>query len=659
MNKKEKYEELKNKINYHNNKYYIENDPEITDEEYDKIFSELLKIEKENPEYKTLDSPSQRVGGLKNENFEKIQHTIPMLSLDNTYNSEEIIDFDRRIQKNLNEQYEYICELKIDGVSISLKYENGILIRALTRGNGSIGEDITQNVKTIMSIPLKLKENINIEVRGEIFMKNLEFEKINKFRESRGLNIFANPRNATAGTLKLLDTSEVAKRKMDSYIYYIVNKEELDIKNQESALKKLEELGFKVNENNKKALNIQQVIEYWELWNKNRKNLEYEADGIVVKINNFDQQRNLGETVRSPRWAIAFKFQAETKITKINEIKLQVGSTGIITPVAELEPIKLEGTIVKRCSLHNFEYIKLKDIKEKDTVVIQKAGGIIPQIVNVVKEKRTGKEIKVEEPLRCPVCNSETGKLNPSEVAIRCLNPLCPEKLARSLEKFVSREAMNIEGLGPKLIKRMVEAKIIKDISDIYYIKDTDLFSLGEGIGEKTVENLLKEIEKSKNQSLEYVLNGLGIPLVGKKTAKDLSKYFKNIDNIKNSNTDKLKEVDGIGEDIAKSLKIFFEEEITQKILNKLKNAGINFEYKNGQEDGILINTIISQTGTLKNMSRKEFSDYIEKKGGIFSSSVTKKVDILVIGENPGSKLEKARKYQIPVMEEDEFFNKY
>ncbi|MDN5341837.1 MULTISPECIES: NAD-dependent DNA ligase LigA [Oceanotoga] len=659
MNKKEKYEELKNKINYHNNKYYIENDPEITDEEYDKIFSELLKIEKENPEYKTLDSPSQRVGGLKNENFEKIQHTIPMLSLDNTYNSEEIIDFDRRIQKNLNEQYEYICELKIDGVSISLKYENGILIRALTRGNGSIGEDITQNVKTIMSIPLKLKENINIEVRGEIFMKNLEFEKINKFRESRGLNIFANPRNATAGTLKLLDTSEVAKRKMDSYIYYIVNKEELDIKNQESALKKLEELGFKVNENNKKALNIQQVIEYWELWNKNRKKLEYEADGIVVKINNFDQQRNLGETVRSPRWAIAFKFQAETKTTKINEIKLQVGSTGIITPVAELEPIKLEGTIVKRCSLHNFEYIKLKDIKEKDTVVIQKAGGIIPQIVNVVKEKRTGKEIKVEEPLRCPVCNSETGKLNPSEVAIRCLNPLCPEKLARSLEKFVSREAMNIEGLGPKLIKRMVEAKIIKDISDIYYIKDTDLFSLGEGIGEKTVENLLKEIEKSKNQSLEYVLNGLGIPLVGKKTAKDLSKYFKNIDNIKNSNTDKLKEVDGIGEDIAKSLKIFFEEEITQKILNKLKNAGINFEYKNGQEDGILINTIISQTGTLKNMSRKEFSDYIEKKGGIFSSSVTKKVDILVIGENPGSKLEKARKYQIPVMEEDEFFNKY
>lgn len=659
MNKKEKYEELKNKINYHNNKYYIENDPEITDEEYDKIFSELLKIEKENPEYKTLDSPSQRVGGLKNENFEKIQHTIPMLSLDNTYNSEEIIDFDRRIQKNLNEQYEYICELKIDGVSISLKYENGILIRALTRGNGSIGEDITQNVKTIMSTPLKLKENINIEVRGEIFMKNLEFEKINKFRESRGLNIFANPRNATAGTLKLLDTSEVAKRKMDSYIYYIVNKEELDIKNQESALKKLEELGFKVNENNKKALNIQQVIEYWELWNKNRKKLEYEADGIVVKINNFDQQRNLGETVRSPRWAIAFKFQAETKTTKINEIKLQVGSTGIITPVAELEPIKLEGTIVKRCSLHNFEYIKLKDIKEKDTVVIQKAGGIIPQIVNVVKEKRTGKEIKVEEPLRCPVCNSETGKLNPSEVAIRCLNPLCPEKLARSLEKFVSREAMNIEGLGPKLIKRMVEAKIIKDISDIYYIKDTDLFSLGEGIGEKTVENLLKEIEKSKNQSLEYVLNGLGIPLVGKKTAKDLSKYFKNIDNIKNSNTDKLKEVDGIGEDIAKSLKIFFEEEITQKILNKLKNAGINFEYKNGQEDGILINTIISQTGTLKNMSRKEFSDYIEKKGGIFSSSVTKKVDILVIGENPGSKLEKARKYQIPVMEEDEFFNKY
>jgi DNA ligase (NAD+) len=624
------------------------------------MFNKLLEIEEKHPELKTSDSPSNRVGGLKNDGFEKVDHTIPMLSLDNTYSEEEIKEFDKRIKRNIKDNYSYSGELKIDGVSVALIYENGLLQRAVTRGNGAIGEDITQNVKTIRTIPLKLSKNIDIEVRGEIYMSNKEFKRINEEREKNGKDVFANPRNATAGTLKLLDTKEVARRKLDNFIYYLIEPESHGIATQMEALEFLSDLGFKINEHNKNLGNIDEVIEYWDYWNKNRKNLEYETDGVVLKINQFYLQRELGTTIRSPRWAIAFKFEAEKKETKIKEIKLQVGSSGIITPVAILEPVNLEGSTVQRASLHNFDYIKERDIRENDIVLIQKAGGIIPQILEPIKEKRDGKELIINPPTKCPICNSETGKLKEDEVAIRCLNPLCPAKLKRTLENFVSRAGMNIEGMGPKLIDRFVETKLIEDLGDIYSINKQKILSLGEGIGEKTANNLIKQIEQSKNRPLENIIYAIGVPGVGKKIAKDLANKFKNIENLKNSTKDDLTEIDGIGKELAESIKSFFEEEMTEKVIQKMKEYGVELSKKEIQlENKSLENKKISQTGNLNTMNRREFSDYVEKRGGEFSSNVTKTTDILVVGDNPGSKLQKAEKYGVKILKENDFFTQY
>lgn len=659
-NIKEEYEKLKKEIQKHDRLYYVENNPEIDDKKYDEMFNRLLEIEKEYPEVKTLDSPSNRVGGLKNDGFKKINHSVPMLSLDNTYSEEEIIDFDKRIKKNIKSDYSYSGELKIDGVSISLIYESGILQRAITRGNGVLGEDITQNVKTIKSIPLKISKDLNIEVRGEIFMPNKEFERINNERENFGKDIFANPRNSTAGTLKLLDPKEVAKRKLDNFIYYLIEPEKFGVKTQIEALEFLKELGFKVNNHTKKLKNIYEVIEYWNYWNKNRKKLEYDTDGVVLKINEFELQRKLGTTVRSPRWAIAFKFEAEKKETKIKEINFQVGSSGIITPVAILEPINLEGSTVQRASLHNFDYIKQRDIRDKDYVLIKKAGGIIPQILEPIKEKRTGEEVEIIPPSYCPVCHSETGKLDEDEVAIRCLNPLCPAKLKRTLENFVSNDGMNIQGMGPKLIERLVDSGLIEDLGDIYSLNEKRILSLGEGIGEKTANNLVKQIEQSKNRPLENIIYALGILGVGKKIAKDLSNKFKSIDNLKSANKEALMSIDGIGKELAESIKSFFEEEITEKVLEKMKKYGVYFSKKGiSLKNNKLKDKIVSQTGSLKAMTRKEFSDYVEKRGGEFSPNVTRNTDILVIGGNPGSKLQKAEKYGIKILEENEFFAEY
>jgi DNA ligase (NAD+) len=624
------------------------------------MFNRLIEIEEKHPELKTPDSPSNRVGGLKNDGFKKVNHTIPMLSLDNTYSEEEIKDFDKRIERNINDKYSYSGELKIDGVSIALIYEDGVLQRAITRGNGTTGEDITQNVKTIRTIPLKLSKDIDIEVRGEIYMPNKEFKRINEEREKNGKDVFANPRNSTAGTLKLLDTKEVSRRKLDNFIYYLVEPENHGINTQMEALDFLTDLGFKINEHNKNLKNINEVIEYWKYWNKNRKNLEYETDGVVLKINQFDLQRKLGTTVRSPRWAIAFKFEAEKKETKIKQIKLQVGSSGIITPVAILEPVNLEGSTVQRASLHNFDYIKERDIRENDFVLLQKAGGIIPQILEPIKEKRDGKEVIVNPPTKCPICDSETGKLDEDEVAIRCLNPLCPAKLKRTLENFVSRAGMNIEGIGPKLIDRFVDSELIEDLGDIYSMNKQKILSLGEGIGEKTANNLMKQIEQSKSRPLENIIYALGIPGVGKKIARDLANKFKNIENLKNCTKDDLTEIDGIGKELAESIKSFFEEEMTEKVIQKMKKYGVEFSKKEIQlKNNSLESKKISQTGSLNTMTRKEFSDYVEKRGGEFSSSVTKSTDILVIGDNPGSKLQKAEKYGVKILEENEFFTQY
>ncbi|BBE31852.1 DNA ligase [Tepiditoga spiralis] len=655
---REKYEKLKKEIEEHNYRYYIKSDPIISDTQYDKIFKELITLEENFPELKTQDSPTQRVGGIIVNEFKKVEHTLPMLSLDNTYNEKDIIDFNQKIIKNFP-NVKYYCELKIDGVSISLKYKKGKLIQALTRGDGIFGEDVTQNIKTIRSIPLNLNEKIDIEVRGEVFMPINEFKRINEEREIEGLNIFANPRNSAAGTLKLLDSSKVSKRRLDAFIYYILFPNNYNLKTQEEAMIFLKKLGFKINEHNKICKNENELIDYWIYWSNNRKNLDYDIDGAVAKVNEFSMQRELGETSRAPRWAIAFKFKAERKLTQIKNIKLQVGSSGIITPVAEFEAIQLEGSTVKKASLHNFEYIKERDIREKDFVYVEKAGGIIPQVVGVKIEKRTGEEKIILEPQKCPECGGKTGKINPSEVAIRCLNPLCPAKLIRILENFVSRDGMNIEGLGPKLIERMVKSKLISDPSDLYYLNSFKLATLGSGIGIKTINNLLSEIEKSKDSDLENLLFALGIPLVGIKNAKNLAIKFKSIDKIQTSTLHELMEVEGIGEDMARSIKEFFNQEDVKKILLKLKNANVNTVYKKEVKEGKLSGYIVSQTGELKNMNRREFSKYVESKGGIFSNNVTKKTKILVVGENPGSKLEKAKKFGISIMLEEEFFKNY
>jgi DNA ligase (NAD+) len=659
-NIKKEYENLKKEIQKHDKLYYVESKPIIDDRKYDEMFNRLLEIEKKHPEIKAPDSPSNRVGGLKNEGFEKVNHSIPMLSLDNTYSEEEIIEFDKRIKKNIKSDYNYSGELKIDGVSISLIYESGVLKRAITRGNGITGEDITQNVKTIRTIPLKISKDIDIEVRGEIFMPNKEFKRINEERENSGKDVFANPRNSTAGTLKLLDTKEVAKRRLDNFIYYLINPEKYGVKTQTEALDFLKEIGFKINKHNKILRDVEEVIKYWNYWNKNRKELEYDTDGIVLKINDFEIQKKLGTTVRSPRWAIAFKFEAEQKETKIKEIKLQVGSSGIITPVAILEPVNLEGSTVQRASLHNFDYIDQRDIRDKDYVLIQKAGGIIPQILEPIKEKRTGEEIKIHPPSKCPICDSETGKLDEEEVAIRCLNPLCPAKLKRTLEKFASNSGMNIEGLGPKLIERLFDSGLIEDLGDIYKLDKQKILSLGEGIGEKTANNLIKQIEQSKNRPLENIIYAIGVPGVGKKIAKDLSNKFKNIDNLLKAAKEELTNIDGIGKELAESIKSFFEEEMTKRVLEKMKKYGVQFSKKEVSfKNNVLQDKIISQTGSLKSMTRKDFSDYVEKRGGEFSSNVTKNTDILVIGEYPGSKLQKAEKYGIKILEEDDFFTQF
>lgn len=657
---KERYEKLKSEIEEHNYRYYVLANPIISDEEYDKLFKELLELEKKYPELKAPDSPTQRIGGIVLDEFKKVPHSVPMLSLDNTYNEVDILEFHERVLRNLNRsQIDYMSELKIDGVSVALRYSNGILNQGITRGDGITGEDITENIKTILSIPLRLKKQVDIEVRGEIFMPTREFARINAEREKNGLQVFANPRNATAGTLKLLDSKEVAKRKLDSFMYYIIYPENYNLKTQEEALKYLKELGFKTNPHSRKQENISGVIEYWKEWTKKRRELEYDVDGIVVKVNEFELQRALGETVRSPRWAIALKFPSEQKETKLIKIHFQVGSTGIITPVAEFNPIHLEGTTVKRASLHNFEYIKERDIREGDYVLVEKAGGIIPQVIGPVIEKRTGDEKEIVPPEKCPVCGGKVGKIKSDEVAIRCLNPSCPEKLVRVLENFVSRDAMNIQGLGKKLLKRMVDAGLLKDIADIYYLDENKIRSLGKGIGDKTIKNVLTQIEHSKNRELYRLINALGIPNVGTKTSKDLAKHFKTLENLMNANFDELLEVEGIGEDTAQAIINFFSQNEVKLIIQKLKDAGVNFGYQEKEKKGPLSGLLVCQTGALSRMTRQEFAEYVESKGGIFTDNLTKKTNILVVGENPGSKLDKARQYGITILSEEEFFEKY
>lgn len=668
----EKYTKLRNEIEYHNNLYYNEDKPLISDMEYDALMRELKQLEQEYPELLKNEengesSPTEKIGGTASEKFSKVRHRVPMLSLSNTYNISEIEDFDKRIKKiilsenvkNHSQELEYILELKLDGLSISLIYENGVLIQAVTRGDGQVGEDVTENIMEIKTIPKKLKKNVSLEVRGEIILPISSFNRINQEREDDGEDVFANPRNAASGTIRQLDKTIVAERGLDCYLYYLVNAENYGINTHLESIEYIEKLGFKTTKIFEKYTDFKELEKSIDKWYNDRKKLDYETDGLVIKVNNFALYETLGYTTKSPRWAIAYKFPAEQVKTKLMDVTFQVGRTGVITPVAELEAVNLSGSVVKRASLHNFDEIRRKDIKIADNVIVEKAAEIIPQVVNVVFDDRTGQEIEIQEPTNCPVCNSELAH-EEGLVALKCHNPLCPEKVKRQIAYFVSRDAMNISGLGDKIVEKFIELGKIKTIVDIYSLEKyrEELENL-EKMGQKSVDNLINSIESSKNRDFSKVLYALGIPFVGKFNANLLTKTFKNIENLKNQSIENLLAVKGIGDKVALAVNTFLNDENNWKIITDLKNIGLQFAVDETNSEEIADNPIKDKnflaTGKLQKYKRNDIKDIILSKGGNYLSAVSKNLDFLIAGEKAGSKLEKAEKLGVRILTEDEF----
>ncbi len=650
----QRVKKLRKEIEYHNYRYYTLNDPVITDYEYDALMKELMELEKKYPQLSSPSSPTQRVGYKILEGFKSVEHPSFMYSLDNSYSMDDMVEFDKRVKKLLSvSQVDYVCEMKIDGLSIRLVYENGELTLAATRGDGKVGEDVTENVKMIHTIPLILQQRVNVEVRGEIYMSYTEFKKLNSQREEVGLPLFANPRNAAAGTLRQLDTSEVARRHLDSFIYTLISPEKYDVKTQWDALNYMDKLGFKVNKESKLVHDLKEMQKYLAWCQEHRYEVDFPIDGAVIKVNDFSYQEKLGFTAKYPRWAIAYKFPAEQARTKIKDIKIQVGRTGILTPVAELEPVKLAGTIVKRASLHNFDYIQKRDIRIGDVVLVEKAGEIIPQVIKPIVEERNGAERIIEIPKKCPVCGGAVGKLDEKNVAIRCLNPYCPAKIEAWIENFASRKAMDIRGLGEKLVKKLVKLGMLKDPSDIYELKAEEIANL-EKMGKKSAENLIKEIEKSKDAPLHKVITALGIPMVGEGTALLLEKKFSSLEDLMNADKDSLMKVEGIGGKVAESIVNFFSMEETKKMIQKLLSHGIGKGIaKKENEFQPLKGLKFVITGTLS-ISRDKMKERLSALGADVSSAVSSKTDFLLVGENPGSKLDKAKRLGVKILKEDE-----
>lgn len=652
---KRRIEELRKEIDRHAYKYYVLDDPEISDVEYDRLMKELTELEDQYPELKTPDSPTVRVGLRPIDSFKEVVHEHRLFSLDNTYSAEEVMQFDKRIREALNvDSVQYVCELKIDGLSISLKYEDGLLLRGATRGNGFVGEDVTENIKAIKSIPLRLRKDLSIELRGEVYLPKDVFNELNKVRAESNLQLFANPRNAAAGTLRQLDPREVSKRKLSAFFYQIVEPERFGLKSQSEQLEFLRTIGLKVEPNFEVADGTEDVIEFWKKWSGLKSSLNYAVDGTVVKVEDLHLQQELGYTTKAPRWAIAFKFPAEQATTKLTGVTLGVGRLGTITPVAELEPVQLAGTTVKRASMHNFDFVREKDIRIFDTVIVEKAGEIIPQIVKSIPDKRTGEEQRINPPSQCPVCGGQVGKEREEDVALKCLNPACPAKLSRRIQFFCSRDAMDIEGLGEKLVERIVEAGLVKRPSDLYKLSENDLLDLGEGIGEKTAGKLIEAIDKSRKNPLFKLITGLGIPGVGSKLARDLSNYFGSLHALISASEMELKEVSGIGEQLASDIRNYLSAAGVREEIEEL------MKYVNTQEESVggikpLKGLKFVVTGTLPNYSRKEIQEKIIELGGEVVSSVSKNTDYLLVGENPGSKEGKARSLGIKIIGEKEF----
>ena len=658
MNKQEakkRIDELNKLTAYHAKKYYDEDNPEISDFEYDMLMVELRNIEKEFPEFISKDSLTQHVGGTVKEGFAKVEHEVPLQSLQDIFNFEDLYAFDERTKKALPEEnIEYVVETKIDGLSVSLEYVKGEFVRGATRGNGLVGEDITENLKTIKHIPKKLKEAVTITVRGEVFIGKEEFEKMNQERLENEEPLFANARNAAAGSLRQLDSKITASRPLDIYIFNVQKSEDIVFESHFESLKYMKKLGFNVNPVVEKCKNIPEAIEAINKIGENRENLSFGIDGAVIKVDNLKQREILGTNYKTPKWAIAYKYPPEKKATKLKDIVFQVGRTGAITPMAILEPVKVAGSTISKTTLHNEDFVKEKDLKIGDTVVIQKAGDVIPEVVEVLKEKRDGTEKDFVVPTKCPVCGADAVR-EEGEAIRRCIGIECPAKQYRNIIHFASREAMNIKGLGDSIIEEFLNRGFIKNIADLYELKLEDIASLKKN-GKKFAQNLIDSIEESKKNDLYRVINGFGIRHIGVKAAKQLAKKYRSMDNLMEASLESLNAVDDMGEIMAESVFEFFAQPQTKDLVARLKNYGINMEALEEESTDLRFDgKIFVLTGSLDSFSRKEAEEIIEKFGGKTSGSVSKKTSFVLAGEDSGSKLTKARELGIRVITEDEF----
>lgn len=656
---KKKIDELVEILKEHNYYYYVLDEPKISDIEYDKMLKELIELETNNPQFLRNDSPSVRVGGQALSKFEQTRHIKPMLSLSNAFSKEDLMDFDKRVKDNLGtNNVSYVVELKIDGLSVALTYENGEFVLGATRGDGQVGEIITSNLKTVKSIPLKLKEDIDLTVRGEVFIPKAQFEKLNEIQEQNDDKIFANPRNAAAGSLRQLDPKIAAKRNLDIFVFNTMNIEQNNINSHIKSLEYLSKLGFKINNETKKFDNMNAVYDYILYWQDNRANLGYEIDGMVVKVDDLNQREELSTTSKSPRWAIAYKFPAEQKVTIIKDIILQIGRTGKITPNAVFEPVRVAGSLVSKATLHNEDFIREKDIKINDKVVIEKAGDVIPAVVKVLVDQRDGSEIDFEMPSTCPECGGKTLR-EEGEAALKCINISCPAQIRRGIIHFVSKNAMDMDGLGESIVKQLLDNELIKDISDLYLLKDKkeELLSL-ERMGEKSVENMLNAIEKSKENELYRLIFGLGIDFIGSKASKLLEKNYENLDQIINASYDELIEIEEFGPKMAQSLVNFFKNPNNLELIERLKSFNLNISSKKQEADSNIFEGLkFVLTGTLNTLKRNDAKKIIEDNGGKTSSSLSKNTNLLLAGEKAGSKLKKAIELGVKVISEDEFMS--
>ncbi|WP_204205842.1 NAD-dependent DNA ligase LigA [Mammaliicoccus sciuri] len=658
---KSRVKELHQLLHRYNHEYHVLDNPTVPDSEYDQLLHELISIEEKHPELKTDDSPTVRVGGPPLSQFEKINHDTPMLSLGNAFNEEDLRKFDQRVREKVD-NVRYTCELKIDGLAVSLKYVNGRFVQGLTRGDGTTGENITENLKTIHAIPLTIKEPLSIEVRGEAYMPRKSFVSLNEQKEQNGEQLFANPRNAAAGSLRQLDSKLTAKRKLDIFLYSVNDLTEIEADSQSEALNNLDELGFKTNKKRETFDDIEGVLSFISKWTEQRNNLSYDIDGIVIKVDDLSQQEELGFTQKSPRWAIAYKFPAEEVLTTLTDIELSIGRTGVVTPTAILEPVKVAGTTVSRASLHNEDLIHEKDIRIGDKVVIKKAGDIIPEVVKSIAEERREDSEIYHMPTHCPSCEHELVRIE-GEVALRCINPKCSAQLVEGMIHFVSRQAMNIDGLGDKIIEQLYQNDKIKDVADLYYLTKDDLLPL-ERMGEKKVNNLLTAIEASKAKSLEHLLFGLGVRHLGTKASRVIAEKYETIDRLFEVTIEDLTEIPDVGHKMAQSLVTYMENDDIKVLIDKLKQKNVNMTYTGIKQSEIeghpdFIGKTFVLTGKMTEMTRPEATKVIQSLGAKVTGSVTKNTDVVIAGEDAGSKLEKAEKLNIEVWSEEDWLNKY